>query len=183
MGKLLQRIFEYQPLCVPLIRFLISTTGSANVFFDGVDSTPALEDLFNLLNLLLLVDALMISLAIGFPGIYGYDDLIQAAERFNGAASDDENNINRFYHKWCMKTQNSNGDFPKDKCGVRIYAFSMLISSTHYLIRFLPFFLVGPHPGVYLSGFFIDFNAWRCYVGLSRYISLPLYIGLGWSEG
>ena len=184
MGKELQRIFEYQPIRNPLIRFLISTTGSVNVFFDGVDSTPALEDLYNLLNLLLLVDALMISLAIGFPGIYGYDDLIEAVARFNGAAGDDdEYDINRYYHQWCMKTQNTNGDFPKDKCGVRIYAFSMLISSTHYLIRFLPNFLVGPHPGLYLSVYFIDFNAWRCYVGLSRYIPLPLYIGLGWSEG
>jgi hypothetical protein len=97
---------------------LVNWIPFVNVFFDGVDSTPALEDLYNLLNLLLLVDALMISLAIGFPGIYGYDDLIEAVARFNGAAGDDdEYDINRYYHQWCMKTQNTNGDFPKDKCG------------------------------------------------------------------
>jgi len=90
-----------------------------NILLEGIGNTPKLEDVYNLLNLLLLVDALLLGSAVGFPSVFGYDDLISAVQRFNSIENGGTNET-QYYHEWCVDRYKDNEEFgaiSPESCG------------------------------------------------------------------
>jgi hypothetical protein len=94
-----------------------------NVVHDFLDSAPPASGVQLILNIVVVMNALMLSAAFGLPKSLGsYDDAKSTIARFNG-----EGEGNEYYNKWCVKNYgNFNEKWKDDQCG-----WSMMINFTY----------------------------------------------------
>jgi len=86
-----------------------------NIVHDYFDSAPSVPGVQLIMNIVVLVDALMLGIALGLPSaLGGYDSALGLIARFNG-----EGTGNDLYNKWCVDKYGKYGEngWDDDKCG------------------------------------------------------------------
>jgi len=92
-----------------------------NLVHDFFDSAPDPAGIQLIMNIVLLVDALMLGIALSLPGSMPYDAAIQAIKRFNGEGSG-----NDLYNKWCVQSGRLADGMADNQCG-----WGMMVSFTY----------------------------------------------------
>jgi len=94
-----------------------------NLIHDFFDSAPNPDGIQLIMNIVLLVDALMLGIALSLPGSMSYDYAIEAIKRFNGEGSG-----NDLYNEWCVKSGRYHDAYgmAEHQCG-----WGMMVSFTY----------------------------------------------------
>jgi hypothetical protein len=93
-----------------------------NLVHDFFDSAPSVAGIQLIMNIVVLVDALVLGIALGLPtAMGGYDSALALIARFNGQGDGSE-----FYNEWCVKHYGEYyHNWADDECG-----WSMMMSFT-----------------------------------------------------